>query len=337
MRKRGKWAENVATFGIVVLVIVVAFPAAVYVHENALQWEAAAIFVSLGLGLAPALWYLRTKRHGWLVSIGLGLLLGFSFMSALFHGWKDQALIVVYTGMGVVFVYMVVMDRRLTHRLESAMREEANEDARNRGPVLFRDDGERITVYPNRRRLLLQCAVQALFLAIIAGVLVFVAIDNLLLLWALRLLAGLMAAVFLASLYRLVVWQPTLVVGPDGLFDHGSLIATGLGLIRWDDIMGVTAYATSTGRVTQHYLSILVGDARAIRRNQPLWKRIALRFTTSSWLGFDIWQGLLSVPANELAGQIRRYVETHAPPGYVDEGNEEVAEDGTDAAPSPAE
>ncbi len=80
------------------------------------------------------------------------------------------------------------------------------------------------------------------------------------------------------------------------------------------------------------YLRISVLDARAIRRRQPLWKRCVLRLTIS-WSTIQIWQGLLDVPADELAQRIRRYVEAHAPAGWfgrednVDTGDTQDTDD----------
>lgn len=334
MRRRSLVVEHLSAIGIAMLIFIPTFLVAAYVHENASQWEPLAIFVSLGLGLVPAVWYFRTRRHGWLVAILSGLPLAFSFASALFHGWEVPAFVLVYVALGACVVVMFVLMYRIRRNVESVMRElgEAlNGDARLRGDVLFRDDGERIAVYPNRGVLLLYCAAQALFLAIMGAVLAFVPIDNIWIRCGLGFLAVLMGLVFLATLSRVVVRRPTLVVGPDGILDHGSLIATGMGLIRWDEILGVRPNSSSAGGVKQRYLSILVTDAPAIRKRQPLWKRIASRTIVSSPLSmFDISQRLLTVPAEDLAEQIKRYVETHAPPDFF--GDEQ---DDEEPAPPP--
>jgi hypothetical protein len=328
MRQRRKWVDNLGIFGIGVFVVVMAFPAVIYVHENASQWEPLAIFVSFGLGLMPAIWYFRARRYGWWVGILSGVLLTFSFGSALAHGWRTQALALVNVGMAVGVVVMFVLMYRIRRNVESAMRDlgqALNGDALFRSDLIFRDDGERIVVYPNRGLLLLYSAAQALFLAIMGAVLAFVPIDNIWIRCGLGFLAVLMGLVFLATLSRVVVRRPTLVVGPDGILDHGSLIATGMGLIRWDEILGVRPNFSSAGGVKQRYLSILVTDAPAIRKRQPPWKRIASRTIVSSPLSmFDISQRLLTVPAEDLAEQIKRYVETHAPPDFfADEQDDE--------------
>ena len=92
MREEGRWhgcVENIAMFGIAMLVFIVAFPVVAYVHEDAHQLEALAVFISLGLGILPALWYWRVRRHGWIASTLAGLFLTFSFTAALFHRWGN--------------------------------------------------------------------------------------------------------------------------------------------------------------------------------------------------------------------------------------------------------
>jgi hypothetical protein len=194
------------------------------------------------------------------------------------------------------------------------------------GDALFRDDGERIIAYPNRRRLLLSFALQAFLLAVsgIGGAFAFISIDNVPILFLLVLCIGILVPFLILTLYRLLIRRPTLVVGPDGILDNGSLIATGMGLLRWDEILGVTERAVSSRKVANHYFDIVVADAPAIRRRQPLWKRVALRFImVSSPSAFNISQGMLDIPTNELEAQIRRYVETHAPRRWLPKEDDE--------------
>jgi hypothetical protein len=132
---------------------------------------------------------------------------------------------------------------------------------------------------------------------------------------------------FLVILYRLLVHKPTLIVGPDGILDQGSLLVTGRGLLRWDELLTVRSFATRSGFASNQYLLILVPNGRAIRRRQPLWKRtLMLLLSQVSPFQVTIWQGLLDVPANELATQIDRYVQTHAPPGWLEVDNEQGAD-----------
>ena len=74
-------------------------------------------------------------------------------------------------------------------------------------------------------------------------------------------------------------------------------------------------------------LLIVVPDGRAIRKQQPLWKRLLmLPLVQANPFRLTVWQGLLDVPAEELATRIPRYVQTHAPPGWFEMDAEEDAE-----------
>lgn len=327
MRKRRKWAEGAAMWAIGLLAYVTTFPAAVYVHENVRVWEGPAVFVSFVLGVLPILWYWRTKRFGWVAGALSTILLLFSFTAALFHGWQAQASALILVATVVFLVVFFVSMARLTQRVESLMREVGEEpdgDPMFRREPLFRDDGQRITVYPRRRRLFVMGIGQAAILAGFGWGLTFVGADNVGLRIALGLCACLMVAIFLATLYRLVIRRPSLVVGPNGLLDSGTLLWSGVGLIRWDEVLAAVPTTRSSGWVKQRFLGILVTDLPRIRKRLPLLKRLALRNTYSGMSQLLITQALLETPVDDLAEQIGRYMETHAPPGW----RADVTEDG---------
>lgn len=320
MSKRRKGAEGAAMWAIGLLAYFTTFPAAVYVHENARVWEGPAVFVSFGLGVLPVLWYWRTRRFGWVAGALSTMLLLFSFTTALFHGWQAQASALILVATGVFLVVFFVSMVRLTQRVELVMREVGEEldgDPLFRRETLFRDDGQRITVYPRRRRLFIRLIAQGAVLAGTGWGLVFLRVDDIGLHIMLGLITCLMVAVFLATLYRLVICRPSLVVGPDGLLDNGTVLWSGVGLIRWDEILTVMPTTRSSGWVKQHFLSILVADLPRIRKRLPLLKRLALRNTYSGMSQLLIEQALLETPIGDLDEQIARYVETHAPPGWL--------------------
>lgn len=328
MREESKWhgcMENIAVFGIAMLVFIVTFPIVAYVHENAYQWEAFAVFVSLVLGILPALWYWRVRRHGWAASVVAGLFLTFSFSASLFHGWEIQAAALVTVAVILLVVVMFVWMSRITRHFESAMHatgEELNGDPLFRRDALFRDDGQRITVYPRRRRLIISCILEAAILAGIACVFAFVRTDDPRLWIGLGLFACILIPVFLTTLYRTLIRKPTLVVGPDGILDDGSLLGSGVGLIRWDEILAVYPTTISSSGIKRRYLVIMVTDFRAIRRRLPLLKRLA--FFSNIYASFSrllIMQTMLETPVDDLAQQIDQYVEGHAPPGWREGAN----------------
>jgi hypothetical protein len=309
------------------------FVAVVYFHVNAARWEPAAIFGALVPGVVLTFFYFRSRhRLGWLMGVVGGVFLLFSFALALFHGWQVQAEVVVGVGVALTFVgvaFLVFRSmwrfRRAMHAVNAAMQDPMD----GHSSALFRDDGERIVSYPNRRRLLLQCPFQAILLAGLGSVLAFAPIHNPLVWGSLGIVVCVLTAVFLAVLYRLLISKPTVIVGPDGILDNGSLLATGRGLLRWDEILMVSTQATAySGFVTNRYLLISVPAGRAIRKRQPLWKRVLmLLFVQGSPFRLTIWQGLLDVPAAELATHIARYVQAHAPPGWAEMEDDKDARD----------
>ena len=323
MREKSKWqgcAENVAMLGVGTLVYLVAFPAAIYMHENAPQWEALAVFVSLGLGILPALWYWRVRRHGWAASVLAGLFLTFSFSAALFHGWETQAAALVSVALVLGSVIVVVGITRATRLFEAAMRA-AGEELNGGDPliqhaVLFRDDGQRITVYPRRWPLFFTCMGQAVILAGIGCVFTFLRPDDIRVWIELGIFACLLIIFFPVMLYRLVIRTPSIVVGPDGILDNGSIIWSGVGLVHWEEILAVYPTTLSSSGVKRDFLSIMVTDLPAIRRRLSLVKRLSLRNTYSGMSQLFIMQTMLETPVDALAQQIDQYVTGHAPPGW---------------------
>lgn len=292
MRKRREWRENVAIGAIVVLAVLIGFPTAIYVHENARQWEALAVFISLGLGALPVLWYWQMRRYGWLTAILSSVLLMFSFTAALFHGWKEQAQALINIAAVVFVVVIFIAFARITRRMQAtfqAIGEEINGDPLFRHEAHFRDDGQRIAVYPRRQRLVINCMIYVAVLLVVGIIGYFTqwgsgasTLGQIVAVLCIGLLALLIVNYLLAHIYRLIVRKPSLVVGPDGIFDDGTLIWSGVGLLRWNEILAVTPDARKHGWVTYHYLSILVTDLPAIRRRLSPLKRLALRIAAYS-------------------------------------------------------
>jgi hypothetical protein len=131
------------------------------------------------------------------------------------------------------------------------------------------------------------------------------------------LVACLLVWAFLATLYRLAIRKPSLVVGPDGIHDDGSLLGSGVGLIRWDEILAVYPTTISQSRVKRRYLVIMVTDFRALRRRLSFLKRLTLWSNIYARMSLLlIMQMMLETPVDDLTQQIVHYVEGHAPPGW---------------------
>jgi hypothetical protein len=137
----------IVTFTLACIAMAATFGAAVYLHENVIAWEAPAIFVGLVVGAVAVAGYARYRRNGWFVALVAGLAFTFSFVMALVHGWELQAGIVLNLALFAVTVFVITLVSRANIRQANALREIGDAV---RGTVLFRDDGERMTFYPNR-------------------------------------------------------------------------------------------------------------------------------------------------------------------------------------------
>src|SRR5262249_60084409 len=114
--------------------------AAAYVHDTARFWEVPALVVALGLSVACPIWYLRTKRHGWLVSLLTTLLVTFSCLAISLHGWfaAVRALVLIaQVGLGVagaVVISLLLWHRRRVRRDLESLAREVGQDLFGEGP-----------------------------------------------------------------------------------------------------------------------------------------------------------------------------------------------------------
>jgi hypothetical protein len=166
---------------VLIAVFIPSFTGGVAFHQNLPQREPAAIFGSLVPGVALTLLYFQRGRLGWLRGIVGGLFLGFSLTLALLHGWEIQAEAVIGAGAVLFMVSRFIVLFRTRRRFNKTM-DTVNtallDPTDGHSTTLFRDDGERLVIYPNRRRLLLQTALLALLFVVPGSVLAFVPIDN---------------------------------------------------------------------------------------------------------------------------------------------------------------
>jgi hypothetical protein len=330
--RSAQWLTVLLFGGVVILDIAVAFGTAIYSLAYARTWEVPGILVSLTVGALIVGWFTRVRQHGWLVANLAGTAFGISFALAIVHGWENQAFVAVIVTFLAWQTAAPVIRARIQTRQEIASRAMA---VATRGTAQFRDDGERIVVYPNReqllRRLLRVTAFTALFTALFAFGL---ASQNVLLQVLCALAGAYMVSFALLLLYRMLVRRPTLLIGSEGITDFGSLTASGVGLIAWDEIWSIGQGRTSSRRSAQPTLEISVVDPHAVRRRMPPVKRLAsVVLLVSGSLSFAIWQDLLDEPVARLIERIGQYVETHDPEGWF--GDDDAEEEDGGAEPEP--
>jgi hypothetical protein len=299
---------------------------AIPVSQYVGAWVLPAEVTGLAIALGATVGFFVVKRHSWLLAAPLSIGLSFSLGLGLVEGWSAQlilALNLIRVGLLILALLVAGVVFIKVRHLKSSMRLHARtigEHLANEG--LFRDDGERITVYAPRGRVglraLLYGAVLALFGA--GGLWVLSGETDLfteiLITVSFGLMVGIIGIHTLLLLLRAVMTSPTLVVTADGILDNSSLIVTGRGLLRWNETLGVKEFAYSQSGITHRFLDLDVTDLQDINRRQPLGKRALAMFP--SWrqpTGFRILSALLDQPPAVLVTEINHYINTHAPEG----------------------
>lgn len=282
------------------------------------------------------------KRNNWLLAAPLALGLSFSLFLALVEGWNTQISFVMnYVLPGLVAVVVLVMvvwgvvifariwraSRRIQRAAETSLRERGVEIAHE---GLFREDGERIVVYANRGALVRQTLTQIVVVAALVGgylwacAVFLIGFGRIAIGLGIALFVALVLLILSLTLVRIMRRGPTLVVNADGITDDGSMIATGRGQLRWNEILKVQNTVQNPSTYPRRYRSaiktqngafdIILTDFSVVTRRQPLWKRAlgAVTGGKTSW-GPRLYSGLLDRPAAALVAQINAYIRSHAP------------------------
>jgi hypothetical protein len=339
--RKGQWWVTPLGWVLAIGLAFLAIAPGSYVTDHLSAWAAPLVWLAIAIGLLTTAAYFWSKLPGWIVLAILGFVTSFCFVVALTEGWQSQVSVAVTIGRVAIIVGSialiigtVVVSWRFNHRTTRALRALGEE---MRSDALFSDDGERIIVHVDRSRLLRRIVLQFVFIiACGAGLYWALTASANLLVLCLGVLLGFFALFALLNIARLLMRSPTLVIGPDGLLDNATLIVTGRGLLRWDEIVAVLDYTYTSGRLNavQHMLGIIVTDAAAVRNRQPLLNR-ALSFLGLGRLAgtgmLVVTQPLLDQPPDALANEIERYVRLHAPRGWR---SPLIADDGEGASES---
>lgn len=170
-----------------------------------------------------------------------------------------------------------------------------------------------LTLYPNRLRL---AGYALLYLAVGAGTVAFsVALFSALrppygvssivtaVIGAVILLGGVVVAALVPpTVYRLLARKPSLTVTRDGIRDGCSLVAGGLGLLRWDEIATILPSVLRKGVA---FIIIVPRDVeRTLARQGPLARilRRALNITAPGAVSLPEW--LLGAPVPDVYARI---------------------------------
>lgn len=113
-------------------------------------------------------------------------------------------------------------------------------------------------------------------------------------------LALLLAVILGCTVYRILIRKPSVIVDADGVTDGCSLIAGGVGLIRWDEIEIIMVH---TYNKRTRFVCVMPRDADDfLRRRQrsPLIRLFRRSLTISLPRGINLPEWLFSEPADEL-------------------------------------
>lgn len=302
----------------VVCAFTLAFSAAVYLHENAAQWELPVAAGSFAVAALLFLALLRVpKRVRWLAG-GLGFgFLSVSMAVAIFHGL--QALVTaIYLLVVLAFVIASARWRTRVWKLIFPLPAvPAAELPRDTYAMLARsalaDERTALVIYPSRGKLIRTLCLSIVALVVILGTMILAVSllgrrgpQLMLVISAIALLVVLGLYVEGSMLYRIVSKKPSLVVTAGGIVDNATLHATGTGFIRWDEITGMM----DIGYRQQRSLMVMVANPRAVRARQGFVKRLLLfAFTQGQPSPVKIWAYMLPEAPDEVLTRIQRQIE----------------------------
>ncbi len=228
------------------------------------------------------------------------------------------ALVVGKALIGLAFLVVSVAIALNLRKRDRLLNETVREIADDQPFVTLPDDGQTIRVYADKSRVVRYM----LQLTILGGICTAAGVG----MWSdpqyqigavLMLLCDLLLGIYLLlGVARLISRTPVLIVSSEGITDNATLIATGMGMIRWREILGLLILSRSQSRSAgsrsrfARYLTI-VADDHTIVRAQALWKRALLVLFGSSICVVSIHEFLLPMPLEELQAQIEEYLRAH--------------------------
>lgn len=315
----------VRAFGMGIVGAAATFPIFQWVISAADSWAGPFAIAGLVILALSMVGFFRMRRYEWILYAPFGFGAALSLGLALVNGWDAQIQeavdiigVIAVVGIAVAVAIFIAMFAALWRKRRADEDIITAEQDVIRSDVPFRDDGERIEVYPARRKMLRPMFSSVVLVAISVGIVVAMLKGGALFpAVVMGVTLGAFSTLTLALwLIRLVMRSPALVIGPDGIDDRGSAIATGRGLLSWNEVLGVLEEERKMRFATYHHLGIALVNMRAIRARQPLWKRPLLAmFGQMSALHIIIAQSLLDRPAQQLVTQIETYANEHAPAG----------------------
>jgi hypothetical protein len=100
------------------------------------------------------------------------------------------------------------------------------------------------------------------------------------------------------TVYRLLARKPSVIISPEGVFDGCSLIVSGIGLVRWPEILGIAEYTLRKG--TAFIIIVPRHPKEVLRRRGPLARIFARALNILEPRAISLPQWLLTGQVAEL-------------------------------------
>lgn len=313
------WGVALAMVGAAALV-------GILIQQRLSSLETPTLWLAIGAGLVIAAWYFIFDLPVWMVRAALAFcgsvclsvaLLVLRERYAIASGGLHTRLPLnaeLGAGGALLLVAMLVMTLRVRH-----VEEAPSESLAAEGDISMDAIVERIIVYADDVKLPRVALLLAVLTGGCAGGMYWALVARADHMWYIFLgvLFVMFATRLVLTVMRLFMSGPTLVISPNGIFDSASLIATGRGMLWWDEITRVVGGSErSAAGITYRYLYIQVSDMGQTQGRQPLWKKLLRHGIGSSGSRLRIMPSLVNMPVDELAHQINQYGERHAPNGW---------------------
>jgi len=119
----------------------------------------------------------------------------------------------------------------------------------------------------------------------------------------------LLVVILVCTIYRILIRKPSVIADSEGITDGCSLIAGGLGLIRWDEIQVIMVDVRMVNNRRAKYLRVMPRDAAAflsLRQNNSIVRLFRRSITLSLPRGINLPEWLFSESVDEFVAEIER-------------------------------
>lgn len=209
---------------------------------------------------------------------------------------------------------IVVYIRSITRRVNRRLDESVQEIAADQPFVALPDDGQMITIYAKKTQIIV-FMIQIMVTATVFTTLAVWFVPQQVAIIAVIALLDVFSSVFvLFAIARLISRAPVLIVNAEGITDNATLIATGMGIVPWREVIGLSnndPLQRVPLRISWPTTLNVITERQTVLQRQALWKRAILTFTATPLGPVCIPGFLLPMTVEELHMQIDEYLRMH--------------------------